>query len=101
MKASNGLWKERFGGALPEGLAQEIDTFETEIELRKRYMPFGGDNLDWLAIHRGESRPQHFVPAHNLIQATFKGGYVETRCEAYTGDKDIRRTSRHELIQEP
>src|SRR5215218_45890 len=35
MKASNGLWKERLDRTLPENLAQEIDTFETEIALRK------------------------------------------------------------------
>ena len=36
MKTSNALWKERFEGKLPEALAQEIDTFETEIELRRQ-----------------------------------------------------------------
>ena len=34
MKASNGLWKERLAGKLPEQLAEEIDAFEMEIELR-------------------------------------------------------------------
>jgi sulfite reductase (ferredoxin) len=36
MKASNGLWKERLAGALPEGIAGEIDAFDSEIELRKQ-----------------------------------------------------------------
>ncbi|MFQ5592142.1 MAG: nitrite/sulfite reductase, partial [Phycisphaerae bacterium] len=34
MKASNTVWKEHLEGTLPEQLAREIDTFETEIELR-------------------------------------------------------------------
>ncbi len=34
MKASNRLWKERLEGRLPGQLSEEIDTFETEIELR-------------------------------------------------------------------
>ncbi len=36
MKASNGLWKERLEGKLPQQLAEEIDTFETEIDLRQQ-----------------------------------------------------------------
>jgi len=36
MKASNSLWKEQLDGSLPEGLAREIDIFETEIVLRKQ-----------------------------------------------------------------
>ena len=36
MKASNDLWKERLAGRLPEALAEEIDVFETEIELRSQ-----------------------------------------------------------------
>ncbi len=35
MKASNGLWKERLDGNLPQPLGEEIDTFETEMELRR------------------------------------------------------------------
>ncbi len=34
MKAGNTLWKGRLEGKLPEQLAREIDSFETEIELR-------------------------------------------------------------------
>ena len=34
MKSSNELWKSQLAGALPEGLAEEIDKFETEITLR-------------------------------------------------------------------
>ena len=34
MKASNPLWKDRLAGQIPANLADEIDTFETEIELR-------------------------------------------------------------------
>ena len=34
MKASNDLWKQRLDGRLPEQIAEEIDVFETEIELR-------------------------------------------------------------------
>ena len=36
MKTSNALWKERLTGVLPEGLAKEIDIFETEIDLRRQ-----------------------------------------------------------------
>ncbi len=36
MKASNTLWRERLGGQLPENLAEEIDNFESEIELRRQ-----------------------------------------------------------------
>ncbi len=36
MKASNTLWKERLAGKLPEPLAREIDSFETDIALRKQ-----------------------------------------------------------------
>lgn len=40
MKASNTLWKERLDGQLPPQLAEEIDTFETEIQAR------GQDKID-------------------------------------------------------
>ena len=36
MKASNQLWKERLADQLPEQMAVEIDTFETEISLRSQ-----------------------------------------------------------------
>jgi sulfite reductase (ferredoxin) len=36
MKASNQLWKQQLTGKLPAQLADEIDTFETEIDLRSR-----------------------------------------------------------------
>ena len=36
MKASNALWKERLDGQLPQQLADEIDAFESEIELRRQ-----------------------------------------------------------------
>lgn len=36
MKASHNIWKERLEGKLSDQLAEEIDTFETEIELRKQ-----------------------------------------------------------------
>ena len=36
MKTSNSVWKERLQAAVPELLADEIETFETEIELRKQ-----------------------------------------------------------------
>jgi sulfite reductase beta subunit-like hemoprotein/uncharacterized protein (UPF0332 family) len=36
MKTSNPLWKERLSGTLPDQLAEEIDAFETEIELRRQ-----------------------------------------------------------------
>ncbi|MCH8054047.1 MAG: nitrite/sulfite reductase [Planctomycetes bacterium] len=36
MKASNTLWRERLVGQLPEDLAEEIDKFESEIELRRQ-----------------------------------------------------------------
>ena len=36
MKVSNELWKERLAGQLPQQLAEEIDTFEVEIDLRSQ-----------------------------------------------------------------
>ena len=36
MKASNALWKERLEGKLSSQLQDEIDAFETQIELRKQ-----------------------------------------------------------------
>jgi sulfite reductase (ferredoxin) len=36
MKTTAAIWRERLAGKLPEGLAQEIDTFEIEIELRRK-----------------------------------------------------------------
>src|ERR1700689_2667371 len=36
MKASNSQWAEQLAGKIPEGLAREIDIFETEIALRKQ-----------------------------------------------------------------
>ena len=36
MKTSNSLWKEQLAGEMPEGLAREIDIFETEIALRRQ-----------------------------------------------------------------
>ena len=36
MKGSNALWKEHLDGKIAEPLASEIDTFETEIALRKQ-----------------------------------------------------------------
>jgi len=36
MKVSNSLWAEKLAGKIPEGLAREIDIFETEISLRKQ-----------------------------------------------------------------
>src|SRR3984893_241851 len=36
MKASNPLWREQLSGQIPEGLARELDIFESEITLRKQ-----------------------------------------------------------------
>ncbi|RME68377.1 MAG: nitrite/sulfite reductase, partial [Verrucomicrobia bacterium] len=36
MKSTSELWKQHLQGSLPQQLAEEIDTFETEIELRKQ-----------------------------------------------------------------
>ena len=36
MKSSNALWKEKLSGKMPEVLAREIDSFETDIALRKQ-----------------------------------------------------------------
>lgn len=36
MKASHQLWKDRLSGELPTALTEEIDTFETEIQLRSQ-----------------------------------------------------------------
>ena len=35
MKVSNALWKKELAGKLPEGLAREVDIYESEIALRK------------------------------------------------------------------
>src|SRR6202162_5086249 len=36
MKVSNRRWKEQLSGRLPEGLARELDIYESEIALRKQ-----------------------------------------------------------------
>ena len=36
MKVSNSLWAERLSGKIPEGLARELDNYETDIALRKQ-----------------------------------------------------------------
>src|SRR6202165_1545285 len=36
MKASNPPWREHLSGQIPEGLARELDIFESEITLRKQ-----------------------------------------------------------------
>ena len=36
MKASNGLWRDRLQGALPQPLAVEVDKFENEVLLKKQ-----------------------------------------------------------------
>jgi len=36
MKTSNSLWKDQLAGKMPEALAREIDSFETDIALRKQ-----------------------------------------------------------------
>ena len=36
MKVSKALWKERFEGKLSEPLGEEIDNFETDLELRRQ-----------------------------------------------------------------
>jgi sulfite reductase (ferredoxin) len=36
MKVSNALWEDRLSGKMPEGLARELDIYETEIALRKQ-----------------------------------------------------------------
>ena len=36
MKASNELWKDLLAGKIAEDLAGEIDTFETEVNLRSQ-----------------------------------------------------------------
>ena len=36
MKTSNSLWKDRLAQNLPQGLAHEIDSFETDMALRKQ-----------------------------------------------------------------
>ena len=36
MKVSNSIWKERLAEQVPPQLAEEIDTFETEIDLRSQ-----------------------------------------------------------------
>ena len=36
MKASNSLWKENLSGKLPEDLAHEIDSYETDLGLKKQ-----------------------------------------------------------------
>ena len=36
MKASNAFWAEQLAGQIPEGLAREIEIFETELRLRRQ-----------------------------------------------------------------
>lgn len=36
MKSSNAIWKEKLAGKMPAALAEEIDIFETQIQLRKQ-----------------------------------------------------------------
>src|SRR5271167_1932938 len=36
MKASNSLWKEKLSGKLPEVLAHEVDSYETDMSLKKQ-----------------------------------------------------------------
>src|SRR5271168_263109 len=36
MKASHDIWKDQLKGKLPEAIGNEVDQFETEIELRKQ-----------------------------------------------------------------
>ena len=36
MKASNEVWKERLRGEITPQMAEEIDVFETEIQLRRQ-----------------------------------------------------------------
>src|SRR6202023_1452914 len=36
MKSSNSLWKEKLAAKIPEGLAREVDAYETDIALRKQ-----------------------------------------------------------------
>ena len=36
MKASNAFWAEKLAGQIPEGLAREIEIFETELSLRRQ-----------------------------------------------------------------
>ena len=36
MKVSNALWAAELAGKMPEGLAREIDIFETEVALKKQ-----------------------------------------------------------------
>jgi sulfite reductase (ferredoxin) len=36
MKASNSLWKEKLSGKLPEDLAHEVDSYETDLSLKKQ-----------------------------------------------------------------
>src|ERR1700676_1252175 len=36
MKASNSHWKDQLAGSMPEGIAREIDNYETDIALRKQ-----------------------------------------------------------------
>ena len=36
MKASNSQWREHLAGRLPEALAQEVDSYETDLSLKKQ-----------------------------------------------------------------
>ena len=36
MKASNSLWAEKLAGKIPDGLARELDIFDSEVKLRKQ-----------------------------------------------------------------
>ena len=77
MKASNILWKQRLDGKLPAPLAEEIDTFETEIELRRQ------DKLGEVIF--AETRLRRGVYGQRYDNGQRYDG-VETRTLAYSTD---------------
>ncbi len=81
MKASNQLWKERLLDKLPTQLADEIDTFDLEIEVRCQ------DKLDEKVF--AETRLRRGVYGQRYDNGQRYDG-VQTRHLDYSGDKNTK-----------
>ena len=81
MKASNRFWKARLSGKLPEQLADEIDAFELEIELRCQ------DKVDEKIF--AETRLRRGVYGQRYDNGNRYDG-IETRQLAYSEEKHTK-----------
>ncbi len=81
MKTSNTLWKDRLNGQLPPQMAEEIDTFETEIELRRQ------GKLDEVIF--AETRLRRGAYGQRYDNGQRYDGH-ETRTLAYAADKNTK-----------